>query len=85
MQNDQEAAVRPAKKYYVKRTVWMFFPPEHDDDIAPREVTQEEYARLASQQFYAKDAETMERIMESGTARCPLCGTTHMFWTEDQI
>jgi hypothetical protein len=47
-----------------------------------KEVTQGEYAGLANQQFMASDAKTMERIMESATHKAPVCGTTHMFWTE---
>ena len=46
-----------------------------------KEVSQIEYAKLASQQVMARDAETMERIMESATRKSPVSGTMHTFWT----
>lgn len=69
------------KKYFVRLS-------DHCDPNDPnfrvdREVTHDEYIRLAIQEVMASDAGTMERIMESATRNAGVCGTKHLFWTED--
>lgn len=69
------------KKYFVRLS-------DHCDPDDPgfgvnREVTHDEYILLANQQIFARDAETMERIMENATLNSAVCGTKHLFWTEE--
>jgi hypothetical protein len=71
------------KKYFVK--LCDHCDPNDPEFRVVREVTHDEYVRMANQQFFARDAETMERIMENATKESGVCGTKHLFWTEGEV
>jgi hypothetical protein len=68
------------KKYFVRR-VFAFTSEEDKERGIDREVTHEEYVRLANRQFMGPET---ERVLESAKRDSEACGTTHMFWTADE-
>lgn len=69
-----------SKKYFVM--LCDHCDPDDPDYNIEREVSRDEYIRLANQEIMARDAETKERIMENATYDAAVCGTKHMFWTQ---
>lgn len=69
------------KKYFVR--LCNHCDPKDPDFGVVHEVSHVEYVTLANQEVFAHDVETMERIMESATRDAGVCGSRHLFWTED--